>query len=220
MNDTIDLTHGYFEETSSHLDNHLQKLQTALKNSARGSTFSCGGFLPIKPQAIQEDGDLTPRTSAQVSDQVVLVKPITIRYGLHGSGQILTLPCPTDTDSTLPSLLARCEPAVFGRNGQNVLDESYRRATKLDTTDFVTDFSPYEAGIINIIAQLLLPGTGDTRCGIRAELYKLNAYSGPYGHFKSHVDTPRSVTQIGSLVVCLPTASEGEINELRNPYSD
>jgi hypothetical protein len=42
--------------------------------------------------------------------------------------------------------------------------------------------------------------------GIRAELYKLNAYSAPSGHFKPHVDTPRSDTQIGSLVVCLPTA--------------
>ncbi|KAI7088762.1 hypothetical protein KC356_g3097 [Hortaea werneckii] len=48
------------------------------------------------------------------------------------------------------------------------------------------------------------------RCrGLRAELYKLNVYSGPGGVFRPHVDTPRSATQIGSLVVCLPVAFSG-----------
>ncbi|KAG9571687.1 hypothetical protein KCU97_g15840, partial [Aureobasidium melanogenum] len=46
---------------------------------------------------------------------------------------------------------------------------------------------------------------------IRAELYKLNVYSGPSGKFKAHVDTPRSETQVGSLVVCLPSEFEGGI---------
>lgn len=40
--------------------------------------------------------------------------------------------------------------------------------------------------------------------GVHTELYKLNIYSGPSGRFKSHVDTPRGMTQFGSLVVCLP----------------
>lgn len=87
-------------------------------------------------------------------------------------------------------------------------DETYRRATKLDTTEFCTDFNPYEHGIIDIIAQLLLPPVRTDFSGIRAELYKLNAYSAP-AYFKPHVDTPRSVDQIGSLVVCLPSAFEG-----------
>lgn len=45
--------------------------------------------------------------------------------------------------------------------------------------------------------------------GLRAELYKLNVYSGPDGVFKPHVDTPRSASQIGRLVVCLPVGFEG-----------
>ncbi|RMY69556.1 hypothetical protein D0862_14857 [Hortaea werneckii] len=45
--------------------------------------------------------------------------------------------------------------------------------------------------------------------GLRAELYKLNVYSAPGGVFKPHVDTPRSATQIGSLVVCLPVEFSG-----------
>lgn len=38
-------------------------------------------------------------------------------------------------------------------------------------------------------------------------------YSGPRGRFRAHVDTPRSASQFGSLVVCLPTEHEG--GELR-----
>jgi hypothetical protein len=45
--------------------------------------------------------------------------------------------------------------------------------------------------------------------GIRAELYKLNVYSGPSGLFKPHVDTPRSQMQIGSLVIGLPVQFDG-----------
>ena len=44
---------------------------------------------------------------------------------------------------------------------------------------------------------------------IRAELYKLNVYSAG-GHFKPHVDTPRSADMFGSLVVCLPSKFTGE----------
>ena len=51
-----------------------------------------------------------------------------------------------------------------------------------------------------------------TSRGLRAELYKLNAYSGPSGMFRAHVDTPRGETHAGSLVVGLPVAFEGEHN--------
>lgn len=41
-------------------------------------------------------------------------------------------------------------------------------------------------------------------------------YSGPSGKFKSHVDTPRSPSQFGSLVVCLPLEFEGGVLEVRH----
>ena len=44
---------------------------------------------------------------------------------------------------------------------------------------------------------------------IRAELYKMNVYSGPTGCFKAHVDTPRGGNMFGSLVVCLPSQFTG-----------
>jgi hypothetical protein len=41
-------------------------------------------------------------------------------------------------------------------------------------------------------------------------------YSAPKGVFKAHVDTPRSETQFGSLVVCLPSGHEGGALVLRH----
>jgi len=121
---------------------------------------------------------------------------------------------PPSTIKLLEGLLTACAPATFGRNGKDVYDEDYRKAIKLDTTEFATDFSPYETGIIDIIAQLLLPSVNTDKFGIRAELYKLNAYRAPSGHFRPHVDTPRGEDQIGSLVVCLPTIFKGKFDLL------
>lgn len=95
---------------------------------------------------------------------------------------------------------------------------------------------------MGVVTQLLLPGVeiNDTtekkekkaqfskvemvqmskHRGLRAELYKLNIYSGPSGKFKAHVDTPRSEHQIGSLVVSLPTTFEGKsVNRILLPLS-
>jgi len=44
---------------------------------------------------------------------------------------------------------------------------------------------------------------------LQSELYKLNIYGAPGGHFKAHVDTPRSEQMFGSPVVCLPTCFSG-----------
>ena len=41
-------------------------------------------------------------------------------------------------------------------------------------------------------------------------------YSGPSGKFKSHVDTPRSEDQFGSLVVCLPLHFKGGALQVRH----
>ncbi|KAL8957925.1 MAG: hypothetical protein Q9193_004919, partial [Seirophora villosa] len=88
----------------------------------------------------------------------------------------------------LMALLKSCEPATFGVGGRDVLDEGYRKASKLDPTRFSTNFHPHDCGILESIQQILLPST--VRGGlelavgpqaIKAELYKLNIYSGPSG---------------------------------------
>ncbi|OAP60608.1 hypothetical protein AYL99_05610 [Fonsecaea erecta] len=141
--------------------------------------------------------------------------PVTIRWdstSAIGSSYKVTLPCPASQRPSFEQLLKDCQPATFGLGGKDVLDETYRKAGKLDETDFCTNFSPYALGIIDTAAQALAPNnctqTNETH-GVRAELYKLNVYAAPSGKFKAHVDTPRSKHQIGSLVVCLPCVHEG-----------
>lgn len=76
-------------------------------------------------------------------------------------------------------------------------------------TDTPTLRLKYISGIVSIINQLLVPSIEEKR-SVKAELYKLNVYSGPSGNFKAYIDTPRGDSQVGSLVVALPSASEGE----------
>ncbi|KAL5342051.1 hypothetical protein BJX70DRAFT_386462 [Aspergillus crustosus] len=119
------------------------------------------------------------------------------------------------SNETRQCLVTACEPASFGRGEKDVLDPEYRRAGKINVNQFATSFHPADFGILENIGQVLLPSISsesDNQLGfrkIKAELYKLNVYSGPLGHFRKHVDTPRAANQIGSLVVCLPSAFKG-----------
>ncbi|KAF7617328.1 hypothetical protein AFLA_005369 [Aspergillus flavus NRRL3357] len=96
--------------------------------------------------------------------------------------------------AALQQLASDCSPATFGRGSQDILDPSFRQAGKMEPANFATTFHPADLREFHV-------GSRNS-----AELYKLNIYSGPSGLFKSHVDTPRSVRQVGSFVVCLPTA--------------
>ncbi|KAK7729647.1 hypothetical protein SLS53_009218 [Cytospora paraplurivora] len=130
----------------------------------------------------------------------------------------ISFPLMPETRFNLTKLVDDCEPATFGRGAQDVYDESYRKASKMDPSQFSTTFNPYEVGIVDTIAQTLLPTlrhSQQTRA-VKAELYKLNFYSAPSGKFKPHVDTPRSPDQFGSLVVCLPVAHQGGALEVRH----
>jgi hypothetical protein len=297
----------------------LGAFSSALGEADSQSTFACGGNIPIVFDPTTTSGHSDSDIESQVSDQVIITKSVTIRYGAPGQGQTLRLPTDTTMDPAFLDLITACEPATFGREVRDVYDEQYRKATRLDTADFCTDFCPYQTGIIDIVSQLLMPSIkrkvsspveskeplpairtdvaflhaaiegsrgfdlmtvmevitsrspvdlasimtlykerydqrldsvleqrledtdlvlldilaeacppddraqptmnqddantklAGSNMGIRAELYKLNIYSGPSGKFRAHVDTPRSETQIGSLVVCLPSKFEGGI---------
>lgn len=55
-------------------------------------------------------------------------------------------------------------------------DETYRKAGKLDASDFMLRFTPETVGLLDIVrAELLVEGLRSTE-SIRAELYKLNVY--------------------------------------------
>ncbi|SMQ55830.1 unnamed protein product [Zymoseptoria tritici ST99CH_3D7] len=192
----------------------LDELRKSLKQQARTATFALGGSVPIstseesttKPalNSIERPSHIShpirPSTSTLRPS-----KPVHIRFGQPGTGNNLILPT-APTSPTLQHLIQACTPASFGLNGRDIHDANYRKAGKLDTTDFATSFCPYETGIVDVINQVLVT---DPCLGTRAELYKLNVYSAPSGLFRAHVDTPRGEEQFGSLVVSLPVAHEG-----------
>ena len=77
------------------------------------------------------------------------------------------------SDNQLEQLAQACQPATFGVQQQDVLDESYRKAGKMDPVDFSTNFNPDSTGIMEDIRGLLLK---DPESSIQVELHKLNVY--------------------------------------------
>ncbi|TGO13033.1 hypothetical protein BTUL_0078g00420 [Botrytis tulipae] len=182
---------------------------------SESANYCCGGSIPIaapedsssnQKEPTEGNPDLTLLISRQNFDQSFQqqVPPIVLRWD-------------SKPGNSMEALLQTCVPASFGLGGKNVLDETYRKAGKLDRSQFSIDFHPHDYGILDVITQTLLQDVsqtdflrnrGDHR-GVLAELYKLNIYSGPSGRFKAHVDTPRGTRQFGSLVVCLPYSHQG-----------
>ena len=74
-------------------------------------------------------------------------------------------------------MTSACLPATFGVNQEDVYDEKYRKAGKLDSTDFATKVDLERSGLMDAIRYDLLEGREGTR-PIWAELYKLNVYGG------------------------------------------
>ncbi|RPD55375.1 hypothetical protein L226DRAFT_554522 [Lentinus tigrinus ALCF2SS1-7] len=109
-----------------------------------------------------------------------------------------------------------CQPATFGRNDQDVLDETYRKAGKLDSDAFMIGLDAGHAGLVETVRTSLFPGREETRT-IEAQLYKLNVY-GKDAFFKSHKDTPRASNMFGSLVIVFPTPHQGGELILRHEY--
>ena len=158
----------------------LQKLASAVNGHSATATFACGGSVPLSDLGT---GNLRP--SAQN-----LYPTVTLRWDSKDSyfkQSKISFPLPDDGDVSrrmLGCLLHYCQPATFGVGGHDVLDEKYRKAAKLDTSQFSTDFHPHDCGILDSIQQILLPstirggqGVGIGPQGIRAELYKLNVRS-------------------------------------------
>jgi len=83
------------------------------------------------------------------------------------------------TEAELAVLLETCQPATFGRDAQDVLDESYRKAGKLDRKDFALNIDLVSSNLLDKVHDALFGWEAHTRGDIRAELYKLNVYGEP-----------------------------------------
>ena len=73
------------------------------------------------------------------------------------------------------ALAEACQPAVFGKGQETVLDETYRKAGKMDADAFLARLDVYRSGLVGAVHTGLLAGERE-RDTIRAELYKLNVY--------------------------------------------
>ncbi|KAM7193656.1 hypothetical protein V8F20_008293 [Naviculisporaceae sp. PSN 640] len=168
----------------------LRDVSEALVVQANKTTFAIGGMVHLDKHssvAIRYD------TIAQVNHCRKVSFPVD----------------PNDPNSTaaFAKFLEDSERATFGKGGESVYDETYRKAGKMSAERFATSFNLSEWGIMPAVSSALVHGPGHG--GIKAELYNVNVYSGPSGKFKPHVDTPRSTAQVGSLVICLPSPHEG-----------
>ena len=56
------------------------------------------------------------------------------------------------------------------------MDETYRKAGKIDSGCFASTLDPFHTDLIKVIRGYLLEGVQSTT-GIKVELYKLNIYS-------------------------------------------
>ena len=197
-------------------ENILGRIRGAASQSR--APFCCAGHVPITKQSpfelIKDD----------VLDRQLTSTPVVIRWDCEDGKTCgkLTLPIvqekkpgpgrprkkqrtasdsiDTGDHATVEDLLDNCAPASFGKDGEDILDESYRKAVKLDSDQFSTNFNPYEYGIIGAIAQTLLPGiakpiadkarkyTFVESLGVIAELYKLNVEATPKPRYQSHAD--------------------------------
>lgn len=111
--------------------------------------------------------------------------PVTIRWDIsnpptvsEASCRKVSLPATQQVDcDALACLVQDCQPATFGLGGQDVYDEAYRKALKMDPTEFCSTVDPHSLGIVDTVAQLLLPSFLDssTHRAVEARLYKLNA---------------------------------------------
>ncbi|KAF9648975.1 hypothetical protein BDM02DRAFT_3167372 [Thelephora ganbajun] len=118
------------------------------------------------------------------------------------------------TPADLDLLTAACDPATFGRGNEDVYDESYRKAVKMDASNFSVQLDLAGSGLIRTIEDQLLQGEAE-KMRIRAELYKLNVHD-KGSFFKTHRDTPRGTDMLGSLVITYPTPHEGGELALRH----
>ncbi|KAL2830432.1 hypothetical protein BJY01DRAFT_260876 [Aspergillus pseudoustus] len=205
---------GHAAQVSSNEESALtesyRQLRNLIEDERSMASFACGGSIPI-----------TVHTHIGENRSLVACPPVSVFWSKRddAAAQKLVLPVDgtdhqTDLDA-LRRLVTECDPASFGRGEQDVIDPEYRKAGKLDSNQFATSFHPADYGILDNVGQVLLPSIDSETDNelqfrrIKAEMYKMNVYSGPSGLFRKHVDTPRAANQIGSLVVCLPSKFTG-----------
>ena len=151
------------ESADGEVHSLLNTVSHALADQADQSVFALGGKIDF--------GTVTKALSNPSE-----TSHIVIRWDSGNTNHCRKVSLPVvendaDSQAAFAKLLEDSEPATYGVGSEAVLDETYRKAGKMNAARFSTNFNPYEHGVIDAIAQALTHG--DHR-GIRAELYNLN----------------------------------------------
>ncbi|KAG8946064.1 hypothetical protein FRC03_001506 [Tulasnella sp. 419] len=155
----------------------------------------------------------------QCSGTTKLDEPLTLlaMVGEKAIGVKFPLPSESEADALKP-MIELCEPAVFGRGKENVLDPTYRNALVLPTKTVGLISPSFSLNpILNIVEKLLLTSYEQLEGKrIKAVFEKCNVYA-KGGFFGAHADTPRGEGMFASLVLILPSHfSGGELVLRRN----
>jgi hypothetical protein len=141
----------------------LEDLSSSLETHTRSATFACGGRVSFMAPAgltgeqIKELSQQDSNSTRTPTANAATVDDVQIRFGPSGSGVTVNFNRDGPSSKDFEKLLKTCQPASFGRAGEAILDEAYRKAGKLDRSQFATTFCPYEAGIVDVVTQLLVP---------------------------------------------------------------
>jgi hypothetical protein len=158
-------------------DELLGRLIRSLERSRHQANFACGGNVPIRSPGQAESTAKYPKPSPPV---IIRWENLAEPESSPGTQKTVLSGSASDAASVL-ALVAACQPATFGHGQQDVLDESYRKAGKLDPSAFSTNFCPYETGIMDAVSAALLNELTENKehvsLGVFAELYKLNVMS-------------------------------------------
>jgi hypothetical protein len=155
----------------------LNDLRSILQGDQARANYCCGGRVPLRFVTTAE-----PPTS---SGEPITAPPIVLRFD-NPDGSVSKVQFPLGNNSSgLEELRRSCTLASFGSRGNDIRDEAYRKVGRLDRRNFSVDFHPHDYGIVDTIAQTLLPGINrpiadaqldsrDEHWGVRAELHELN----------------------------------------------
>ncbi|KAF6823693.1 oxidoreductase [Colletotrichum musicola] len=177
--------------------------------------FALGGEVHIKQSHSSDSPAARTRraskkaqdASAQAPEEEDASDPIAIRWDPPNEPTVtlrkIFFPLTSDADKRgFKQLLEDTQLATFGRGGDEVLDETYRKAQKLPETAFSTNLCPYKLGIIDTVRQVLLPSveTAEGSRLIRAELYNVNLsfHISSHTHRKVRVDCEHEVFEVKS----------------------
>lgn len=141
-----------------------------LKQTLAQSLPYCGGSFELPSDSFE-------LYYGRENAKCVCVGPLSLPLDLltRIADRFLNLSKTANNPDALNSLQSACEPARFGRNTETVLDETYRKAGKLDTSEFLVRLDVVKSGLLDVVCSSLLSGDKSRR-SVTAELYKLNVY--------------------------------------------